>query len=199
MTETAWHVLLLVVAGAFIVESLVLVGILRQVGAILMQIGPIRHGEIEEGPAPGTEVAIPGLASGRPALIAFVSPSCELCQPVTAALPHMRRLYPEIDIIPAVVGSAPQEDKEALASKMGGGRLDLSDLFDDWKLPGTPFAVGISREGLVETRGIINNLPQFEHVAELLIAALSEDESNVDSPDGDMRDLMEIGPFESRS
>lgn len=65
MTETAWRLLLVVTTVGLIVEGVVIVGILRELGALLLQLGPARYGEVEEGPEVGTALDVPVLLFGE--------------------------------------------------------------------------------------------------------------------------------------
>jgi hypothetical protein len=168
VSDTVWHALVIFTVIGLIVEALVLVGILRQLGVIVLQLGPPRHGEVE-GPEPGTQVTIDSLRPGARAVVLFLSPGCDICKPIGAALPVMRRSHGGLQLLPVVVGDD-DPAKHAYAATLGGdARTDLDTLYREWEIPGTPFAVGVGEDGLVKTSGIVNNLPQLETLAEVVL------------------------------
>lgn len=171
MSDAAWQVLVVLTVAAVIIEGVVLVGSLRELGAILLQIGPARYGDVDEGPPVGTLVEIETLRAGIPAMVVFLSPKCRLCPPIASALPVIGRSYSEVQILPAVVGDD-EDTKKAYASALGSAaRVDLEPLYEAWSIPGTPFAVGVDRQGRVLTSGVVNSLPQLEMLAETILQA----------------------------
>jgi hypothetical protein len=169
VSDAVWHALVVFAVAGLIVEALVLVGILRQLGTLVLQLGPPRHGEVEEGPEAGTVVDIDTLSPGVPAIVLFLAPGCEVCKPIAAALPVMRRTYAGLRLLPVVVGDDERAKGAYAAGLNGDARTDLDGLFRDWNVPGTPFAVGVGEDGRVRTSGIVNNLPQLETLAEVVL------------------------------
>lgn len=182
MTETVWQLLVVVTSAMVLLEGLVLIGVLRHLGTGL--IGSGSYGDVNEGPVLGTLVEIEGFSTGHPKLLAFVSPGCELCPPVVAALPKLQRAYADLEVV-AVTVSDDADAKARYSRGMRGvsSRSDLDHLLDEWSIPGTPFLVGIGSDGTVLSRGIANNLPQLEHFSEELLArdTVAMDESNNES------------------
>ncbi len=171
MSESLWHFLLVLAVIAIVVEGFVLVGVLREVGAVLLQLGPVRYGEVDEGPPKGTELQIDALVSGRSALILFLGPTCEFCKPVASAIPAIRSHFPSLELLPIVVGDSSTAKAEYAAGLGPNARTDLDHLFRDWGIPGTPFAVGVGIDGRVVTSGVVNNLPQLETLAGVVCQA----------------------------
>ena len=169
MGEPVWHAVTTVLVVAVIVEGVVLAAALRHLGTILLQVGPPRHGDVQEGPELGREVHVDSLVSGHPAMILFLGPTCSLCKPVASALPTIRDRYEGLQLVPIVVGEdVPLKKTYAAALRVQGGRTDLDPLFREWGVPGTPFVVGVGRNGRVRARGVANNLAQLETMAEFL-------------------------------
>lgn len=168
MSDTVWHALVIFTVIGLIVEALVLVGILRQLGVIVLQLGPPRHGEVE-GPEAGTQVTIDSLRPGVPAVVLFLSSGCDICKPIAAALPAIRRSYAGLQLLPVVVGDDDPATHAYAATLGGDARTDLDTLYREWEVPGTPFAVGVGEDGLVKTSGIVNSLPQLETLAEVVL------------------------------
>jgi len=168
VSDSVWHALVIFTVIGLIVEALVLVGILRQLGVIVLQLGPPRHGEVE-GPEAGTQVTIDSLRPGVPAVVLFLSSGCDICKPIAAALPAMRRSYAGLQLLPVVVGDDDPATHAYAATLGGDARTDLDTLYREWEVPGTPFAVGVGEDGRVKTSGIVNSLPQLETLAEVTL------------------------------
>jgi hypothetical protein len=166
----AWHVLVAGLAGLVVLEGMLVVGLMRQVGGLYLQVGPPRPGPTPGfGPEAGERVDPNVLGMTRPAIVVFASPTCSLCPPVMKAIPVAEHHYREIDFIPAVVGAA-TDDKLAYAATLGSkARTDLDGLYEDWNVSGTPFAVGVAEDGSVQSSGVVNNLPQLEAMAQGLL------------------------------
>jgi hypothetical protein len=172
MTDATWEVLLVFVFVAVVIEGVVLVGVLRQLGTILVQIGPPRPGIVDgAGPPTGSLVDLEVVSRDIPSVLVFLSPSCQLCPPVAAALPDLEREFPEVEVIRAVVGAA-TDDKLAYARQVGPrARTDLDGLYEKWQVPGTPFAVGITSDGRVAVSGVVNSFPQLETLVQTVLNA----------------------------
>jgi hypothetical protein len=165
MIDGIWKATILLTAVGVVAIALILVGILREMGAIMLQVGPPREGDVDEGPEIGSEVTEPGLARARPSLFIFVTPSCSLCKPVVEALPTVQAAYPSVGILPLIVGTSSDDRASYAASIPLPSRTDKTELFTEWSIPGTPFAVGVDRTNRIVARGIVNNLPQLEAIA----------------------------------
>lgn len=171
MTETAWQALVVFLALAVVVEGIVLLGALRELGSVIQHIGPVRYGDVGEGPETGTSANLDGLPAGMPSILTFVSPTCSMCKPVSDALEPVQRAYPEVELVPVVVGATEAERITYAQTLKGEARLDLEELFETWNIPGTPYAVGIGENKTVLTSGIVNSLAQLEQFVETVIQA----------------------------
>lgn len=182
MGDPVWRVLIILLITTVAVQTVVLIGVMRQVGGILLQLHPPRVGEMpDQGPAVGTAVDFPGHVTGRPALVLFISPSCSLCKPLVPAIAALRRTYgdEELELYAAVIGGA-DSDRWDYAKEVGAfARTDLLDLEREWRVPGTPFAVAVDRAGNVFGSGVTNSLDQLESLAEGVIHS----DSGVDAGD----------------
>jgi hypothetical protein len=167
-----WHALVVMFAALSVAEGLLLVGLMRQVGGIYLQVGPPRAGRTAgQGPEVG-QVADPGvLALTRPTVLLFLSPTCSLCPPVAKAIPVAESHHREVEFIAAVVGSATEEKLAYAASLHAAARTDLDGLYEEWKVAGTPFAVGCTADGVVRASGIVNSLPQIETLVHEVLTA----------------------------
>lgn len=190
MNEGIWTILLLVLTAAVIVEGVILVALMRQVGGILLRLSPARPGELEGGPEIDTVVKVPGLQSGKGAIFLFLSPQCSICEPVVEAIPTLRRNYRELDVIAVVTGGDDRE-KEEYANRLGGvARTDLRKLHRSWKVAGTPFAVGVDSQHRVRITGVANNLEHLEALAQSVLEHAAE---SVSGPSGNGLDVLGDG------
>ncbi len=181
--SAVWQILVLVLVLVAVVHTVILIAVMRQLGGILLQMTPARPGEVEEGPARGTVVEIPGVPGDTPAIVVFVSPTCEVCKPLLPAVPTIDRHYPDVALVTAISGGS-RADREAYAARVGPtARPDLHKLYDAWGIPGTPFAVGVDRDRRVRIAGVVNNLDQLEGLVEsLILAPPLADEAIIDDP-----------------
>lgn len=172
MTEPIWQALVLLLVAMAIIEGVVLVAVMRQVGGILLQLRPATVGELEgEGPLPGTPVEVPGLDSGTPAIVLFLSPNCALCEPLVPGIAVADHNYQDVEMMVAITGGR-DEDRFAYAERVGSlAQPDLEQFESIWNIPGTPFAVGINKQSRVHSSGVVNSLDQIESLAESLLQA----------------------------
>jgi len=177
MTPTQWHAITLALVAAVVVEAVVLVGLLRQVGTLLLQTSPIRPGDLEErGPEIGSTVDVDGLPVGHAGVLLFLSPECDLCPQVARTLPVMTRRYADVVFVAAVTGT---DEGRVLdyGAKLAVPATPGNQLANAWRIPGTPYGVGIDSERRVVIRGVVNNLPQFEVLAERTRRGLGDPQS----------------------
>jgi thiol-disulfide isomerase/thioredoxin len=179
-----WSALLGLTVAVVIVQSLFIVGLARQVGGILLRLGPARAGQVEGGPEIGTQTDLAHVEKGRPSVIAFVSPHCEACKDLPPAFKAVLKNYPELQLIAVITGES-QAAKNEYATMIGPiARTDLEDLYELWNIDGTPFAVGLDSQGRVLSTGVVNNLEHLEGFAQQVISqALAA--SHPHSPNGD--------------
>jgi thiol-disulfide isomerase/thioredoxin len=176
-----WQILISLLVVAVVIEAVLIVGVTRQVGTILLQMAPPRPGDLEGGPDLETQVRLPALADDRAAVVMFLAPDCHPCRQLLPSLPVFARHYPEFELLPIVVG----EDaalRESFANELTpNGQADMSHVFAEWNVRGTPFAVGIDDHGIVRSKGVVNNLDQLEALAETVKLKVQGAEASSDS------------------
>ncbi len=129
--------------------AIAVLALAREVGMLRLRLGPEGALEIaEEGPPLGSETALIERFELDPeaklALAVFVAESCHVC----------RALEPSIEVLasdPLVAVESFEEEREAGA-------------WDELRVPGSPFAIALDREGTVLAKGTFNNLAQLESV-----------------------------------
>ncbi len=175
MDELIWQVLVALLVVAAIVEGTVLVGVSRQLGTLLLQSAPPRPGGLDGGPSVDDELEIPGLPDDKGAVVIFIAPGCGPCDALKPSIPVVARHYQQLEVTAAVV--APDEgERRRYAAEFGAvGRSDLNHLYEEWEIPGTPFAVGVDRAHRVRRTGVVNTLDQLEALAESVLAPVPVD------------------------
>lgn len=196
MSETIWQGVVVLLVVAVVIEAVVITGALRELGSLLMQIGPARYGEVGEGPQPGDDAGV-GLPADVPTIAVFLGPTCDYCKPIAAALPRVRADYPDLYWLPIVIGDDSSLKRSYAASLGPEARTDLDSLFSRWGIPGTPFGVGIGTDGRIITSGVVNTLPQLEDLAATILAATAHHEEHLKSGGDEVPrlDLVQIGPM----
>ncbi|MGI9597386.1 MAG: thioredoxin domain-containing protein [Acidimicrobiales bacterium] len=129
------------------------IALLRQIGVLHTRVAPM--GVHFAGEGPELDQAAPAIRavdySASPyTLLAFTSPTCEICATLKPALQRLSRGYQEIDL------HIIDHDVDAAT-------------FSDFRVRSTPYLVAIDAEGVVRSRGVANTLDQVEEMlAEVL-------------------------------
>jgi hypothetical protein len=166
MSGVVWEVLLLLVAAAVVAEAFVLMGVMRQLGTLLLHVRPGAPHEVGGGPDIGTILETSEISFGNGAVVLFLAPGCEPCANLLPSVPIVQANHPEVELV-AVVGYGDDEQRRVYAEKTGPfARADLDHLYRDWLIPGTPFALSIDRDRRLRLKGIVNTLEQLTVMAE---------------------------------
>jgi thiol-disulfide isomerase/thioredoxin len=130
------------------------VALLRQVGVLHARLHPLGVHFAGEGPelhSVAAPLAGVDYHASAVTLVAFTSPTCEVCAGLRPSLAAIQREYADVQL----------------------ELLDLDDLtrpsFDAFNVRSTPYVVAVDRTGAVRGRGVANSLEQVE---ELLAEAL---------------------------
>lgn len=158
-------------AAAFVVQwvllavlAVVVVALARQIGVLHLRLDPLGALEVDdEGPAlgeappprsaraaAGPTVFVGGAGGQR--LLAFVSPTCPVCERVLPSLP---------------------------AAAAGFG-LELQVVSDPelervYNVPGVPFVVVFDEDGIVRSKGTVNSLEQVEGLVDTARRRIHQD------------------------
>jgi thiol-disulfide isomerase/thioredoxin len=125
------------------------------------------------GPEVDTTVEVPGhKPAGRPALVLFTSSACEQCKALEPGLQRIHALYGpdadnghQLDLV-AVLTDRDANGRADHARELGTwARTDLIALMQDWKVPGTPFAVALDAEHRVKGAQVVNGQMDVEVLA----------------------------------
>ncbi len=131
----------------------------REVGMLRLRLGPASALEIpEEGPEPGQRLPLverfDGLADRSLALAVFTSEGCRVCR----------------GLEPAIASLA---DHPAVAVQVFDEVADR-DVWNELRIPGSPFSIALDPNGTVLAKGTFNNLAQLESVLATAEARRSE-------------------------
>jgi hypothetical protein len=170
--SASWQWVILANSALIVALGVVVTGISRQTGAVLLQLHPPEPASLPGGPHPGNTLLVPEQAD-EAVLVVFVSSTCALCGFLENAVPSASRHIPAVTFRVAVAG--PVEARAEYAARFGEfGRPEWGVLYDDWKVPGTPYAVGLTSDQRVFRVGIVNNVDQLEALASGLAGAEAE-------------------------
>jgi len=164
----ASHALLWVLV---VVEAILLIALMRQVGTLLLRVGTSTAFDAGGGPAIGAEAPwVPAEAfdadsgtDGRAAMLVFVSVGCGMCDVLAPGLNAIASAYAASSRVYAVG----RETKDALESWARSKRvrvpvLSQPDAFDAYEVSGTPYAYVVDAAGVVQAGGGVNTTDQLE-------------------------------------
>lgn len=131
--------------------SVVVVALLRQVGVLHTRLRPL--GVHFAGEGPDRLVAAPPLpgveyADAAMTLVAFSSPTCEVCHELLPSLRAMERQYRDLRLVEVELGEGSKP------------------VFSAFNVRSTPYVVTVDRAGVVQGRGVANSLEQVEVLVE---------------------------------
>lgn len=143
-----WIVSYVLLWATVLVLGFSVIALLRQIGVLHTRIAPM--GIHFAGEGPDLDSKAPSLKSvdyrSSPfTLLAFTSPTCEICATLKPALLRMAKSYGEVDL--TII------DHETDGST-----------FKDFRVRSTPYLVAIDSEGIVRSRGVANTLDQAEEM-----------------------------------
>lgn len=166
MTGGVWIASYVLLWVAVLVLGITVVALLRQIGVLHTRIAPMGVHFAGEGPEkdePAPDARQYDYRKNDITLIAFTSPTCELCAKLEPGLHRMEQSY------------------EELAIRTVSSELE-QNTFSRFKVRSTPYLVAVDRQGMVRSRGVANTLDQAE---EMLAEVLVSPPSSSDSPSPD--------------
>jgi thiol-disulfide isomerase/thioredoxin len=165
MTEETWHLVTAALVLVAVAEAVLLVGVMRQVGNLMIMVRPGMPRDVPGGPELGSQPE--GLELAGATVAVFVAPGCQPCEELAPSFPTLVASYPGVELV-AIVSSGEEEEREEYARKLGPvARPDLMRLYTDWSIPGTPFALALDDQGRVRHSGVVNTLDQLELMAKV--------------------------------
>jgi hypothetical protein len=148
-----------------VVNSLVLLALIRQVGLLLLRVGQVAPPRSITGPAPGETLPLPvGLLPplGKRTLIVFVSTSCGTCDAILPAVRSTARRFRELDVV--LVGDSSQDSFDTWLAGRGGrvSAVASPGILEALDIPGTPFACVVDQRLTVLNAAGANHLDHLE-------------------------------------
>jgi hypothetical protein len=131
--------------------SVMVVALLRQVGVLHTRLRPLGVHFAGEGPerlVPAPPVPGVDYASRTITLLAFSSPTCQVCAELLPSLRALERQYRELALVELELGERWQP------------------VFSAFNVRSTPYVVTVDRHGVVQGRGVANSLEQVEVLVE---------------------------------
>jgi hypothetical protein len=163
-----------------LINTVAVVALIRQVGVLHLRIQPVPGMTGAGGPAYGSELQLPATLSElarRDAarfLVGFVSPTCGVCGPVTAAFGRIAKSANGDTAVVLVIDASEQEANEYVRTKGVGFLPYIADGASlSANVPGSPWAVVADGSGKVIVSGGVNTLDNVEEMlaqADALIA-----------------------------
>lgn len=190
MTQT-WFAAFGLLALLCLVNAVVLVATLRQIGVLHQRIRPIGPGIREEGPQPGSRLprlSFTPVGSGHGetpfaaplSVIGYVSPGCGLCKDIPSFFrSYMDTRPPGVELSVALVTDADEVDAASFASSHIGKSVNPplyrnAELQSAYAFPGSPYVVALESDDgdhlKVLAAGVVNELEQLEDLIDGAIA-----------------------------
>lgn len=156
MSGSVWVASYVLLWLAVVVLGLAVVALLRQIGVLHARMRPMGVHFAGEGPErlkPAPDADRVDYATADLTLIAFTSPTCEICAGLMPGLRAMQSQYHELAVRQVDHGPA------------------TLDTFAAFNVTSTPYLVAVGRDGIVRARGVANSLEQIEVMIEEAHAA----------------------------
>jgi methylamine dehydrogenase accessory protein MauD len=200
MMQTIWIVSMALQWLVIAALCVLVLSLVRQLGAMNLRLNGLRDREAEEGPAlytrippheltlvDGTPRTFGGGLASRPSMVVFFSPSCGACADLPGAIAALvrDRTGDDFDVLAVISGDRASAAKFA-AEKGLRGVLPVAagDDFPEHVIPrhGVPFAIALNPDGVIAARGKPKNLAHLRemthaarHMAELATTHAARD------------------------
>lgn len=172
-----------------IMNALTLVALLafaRELGTVLVRLGPSVPRVVASGPQTGTTIeplelrsldgAVHRVMAGKSRwkLLMFVAPACPSCLEIAPALRTFAAQYSDRVQVFAVSSGDPVPGDFEYAASLGAHVAFTRDarLATELHIPGTPYAVLLDASNVVVSLGVTNNLEQLESLIAVQVRQL---------------------------
>lgn len=180
MDSIVW-VSIAALAAANTVFLLLLIAITRELGMILVRIGPTGVRNTTDGLSISETVesleveAIDGrtvrisATKFQPKLLAFLSPRCDACAGLVPALRTLASAYAGELTVVAISSGTPSPEDHAMADRLGPlvPYVCSTDLAQRFKIHTAPYVTLLDAENVVRAKGIANTLQHLESLLAL--------------------------------
>lgn len=193
--QTIGIILLAVASLAFFV---LLLALIRELGIILVRLGPVYAKPTKEGPQIGERVEPLEIAdlSGkthyiRPTkfqqqLLVFVAPGCPVCSELLPGLRTLAADYRDRAIVFAISSSERTPEDFDYAKKLQPfvSYICSPDLHHQFSVDGSPYAILLNADNEVTAKGIANNLQHLESLFSIELYSTHRDSDKEPTPEG---------------
>ncbi|MCH8815474.1 MAG: hypothetical protein IH957_10345 [Chloroflexi bacterium] len=178
--ETFWTGGIVVVAITQVLAFILIIAFARELGVILVRLGPVTARPTPDGPTIGERIEALELSDlhGRTynisackteRLLVFVSPTCPGCDEL---LPGLRTLGAEFGVTPRVFAISSKEGTPGdfdYAKRLAPHVPYICDpgLHDRFGVHTSPYAVLLDHDNVVKAKGVANNLQHLESLFSL--------------------------------
>ncbi|MDH3679101.1 MAG: thioredoxin domain-containing protein, partial [Acidimicrobiia bacterium] len=148
MTGSVWIASYVLLWLVVLLLGFSVIALLRQIGVLHTRIAPMGVHFAGEGPeldTPAPRLAGLDYAASPFTLLAFTSPTCEICATLKPALERLARSYDDVALTIVDHGSE-------------------GDTFARFRVRSTPYLIAVDADGAVRSRGIANTLDQVEEM-----------------------------------
>lgn len=163
----ASHVLLWI---AVVVQGVLIVALMRQVGSLLIRVGAVHSLDAGYGPDIGTPAPwVPEIARGndsRALLLTFLSTNCGTCEAIVPALNAVSEAY-SATVVVVIVAEDPVSVLKRWTERhrLKPEALAAPEAFKAYGIDGTPYAFVLDSDRTVAARGGVNHI---EHLEDLI-------------------------------
>lgn len=164
-----------------LVNTIVLVALVRQVGVVLLRVGQVVAPRSSSGPSPGDVLAIPELSrlgsnplrgafdriaddgEHRPRVLVFLSPDCGLCHEMVPAANAVAVTYrSRFEVIQVVDLDQDSLLQWVAETKSRTSVIAVPGVLKNYDIPGTPFACIVGDGDVIMASGWVNHLEHLE-------------------------------------
>lgn len=178
--EAFWTTGIIVIAITQAIAFVLIIAFARELGIILVRLGPVTARPTPDGPAIGDQIEALELedlhgrthhvsAAKSERLLVFVSPTCPGCEEL---LPGLRTLGAQFGVTPRVFAISSKErtaEDFAYAKQLGPHVPYICDpgLHERFSIHTSPYAVLLDHDNVVRAKGVTNNLQHLESLFSL--------------------------------
>lgn len=177
MSGSIWIVSYVLLWGAAVLLGFTCVALLRQIGVLHTRVAPMGVHFAGEGPEldqPAPDASKVDYSTSPYTLLAFTSPTCEICDSLKPGLTRLARSYDEITL--RIV------DHD-----------DRPESFSKFKVRSTPYLIAIDSDGVVRSRGVANTMDQVEEMLAEVLAGVDDSSINLPADDVAIIDNLVTG------
>jgi methylamine dehydrogenase accessory protein MauD len=180
--EGLWFVSYIALWTLVLLEGIIIVVLLRQIGLLHLRLQPAGARATNVGPDIGTKLPerrADGLAGNpvaivdhrRPKLLLFVSPHCSACDELMPAVKTIARS--ERDTLDVILITANDDEASNRSYIKKHGLADIpyvasADVAWEYGVMTTPHALVVDSDGVVRSKGIVNHIEHLESLVEAL-------------------------------